>query len=188
MMPLWTTAISPFDACGCAFAGDGAPCVAQRVCEMPVTARRDASHSACAARSATRAVLTSRASCGAPAAAVDDREAGRIVAAIFETADAVDQHRNNIARSRPRRRYRTCASVSRPLRVLGFFIGRFQPGTLTCGARATVSAPAGASFADRAARRRSSRRGRSVTGATSTQFEPIDASSSITVRCLFAPS
>ena len=41
MMPLWTTAISPSDMCGCALAGVGAPCVAQRVCEMPVCAVSD---------------------------------------------------------------------------------------------------------------------------------------------------
>src|SRR5437660_1396233 len=36
MMPLWTTTRSPEQsACGCAFASDGRPCVAQRVCAIP---------------------------------------------------------------------------------------------------------------------------------------------------------
>jgi hypothetical protein len=64
MMPLWTTAISPPEMCGCALADVGAPWVAQRVCEIPVCAD-SACASACAARSATRKVLTSRSRCGA---------------------------------------------------------------------------------------------------------------------------
>src|SRR5689334_3084234 len=63
MMPLWTTATSPPERCGCALSDVGAPCVAQRVCEMPVVAVR-CSASACAARSATRAVDTRRSRTG----------------------------------------------------------------------------------------------------------------------------
>jgi hypothetical protein len=67
------------------------------------------------------------------------------------------------------------------------FSGRCQPGTLTCRGRATVSVSAGASretvlpppmVAPRPIR----------IGATSTQFDPMLALSSITVRCLLAPS
>ena len=68
MIPLWTTAISPCDVCGCALPDVGLPCVAQRVCEIPVTRIEPASTRACAARSATRAVLTSRVRRGAPTA------------------------------------------------------------------------------------------------------------------------
>ena len=61
MMPLCTTAISPPETCGCALTGVGAPCVAQRVCAMPVV---PVMPPACdrASRSATRAVLTTRCS------------------------------------------------------------------------------------------------------------------------------
>src|SRR4030095_1265241 len=70
---------------------------------------------------------------------------------------------------------------------LAFFTGRFQPWTTTGPALATVNSPAGASFvivlpAPIVAPLPT------LTGATSTQFDPIDASSSITVRCLLAPS
>ena len=66
MMPLCTTAISPPDVCGCAFTDVGAPCVAQRVCEMPVVAAMPPA-ATCASRSATRAVLTVRCSRGGAA-------------------------------------------------------------------------------------------------------------------------
>ena len=56
--------------------------------------------SACAARSATRAVLTSRSRCGTRGIVADDREAGRVVAAVFEPPDAVDQDRDDVARGR----------------------------------------------------------------------------------------
>ncbi len=85
------------DRCGCALTGDGAPCVAQRVCEMPVPPESCRS-SACAARSATRAVLTSRSSRAAPLAGGDDRQPGRVVAPVLEPADAVDQDRDDVAR------------------------------------------------------------------------------------------
>jgi hypothetical protein len=64
MMPLCTTATSELDTCGCALTGVGAPCVAHRVCEMPVVPASCAD-CACSARCATRAVLTSRCSRGA---------------------------------------------------------------------------------------------------------------------------
>ncbi len=96
MMPLWTTAISLFDTCGCAFTCDGAPCVAQRVCEMPVKPARlrrvGLRGEIGDARGAHEALERRR------AVAADDREPRRIVAAILEAADAVDQHRNHIAR------------------------------------------------------------------------------------------
>ncbi len=68
-----------------------------------------------------------------------------------------------------------------------FLAGRFQPGNDTCFARDKVSEPAGASLvivlpAPIVAPRPI------VTGATSCVSEPMNASSSMTVRCLFAPS
>ena len=38
MIPLCTTATPPY-LCGCAFSSDGLPCVAHRVCPMPVIPR-----------------------------------------------------------------------------------------------------------------------------------------------------
>jgi hypothetical protein len=61
MMPLCTSAISPRENIGCAFWVSGAPCVAQRVCAIPVSA----AICCCAtwpARSATRATLRRRSS------------------------------------------------------------------------------------------------------------------------------
>ena len=96
MMPLCTTAISPPETCGCALTGVGAPCVAQRVCEMPGVPvevrrfgpRREVRH----ARGRNEPLELRR------LAAADDRETARIVAAVFEAADAVDQDRNDVAR------------------------------------------------------------------------------------------
>ena len=47
MMPLWTTANSHEgpETCGCALAGEGAPCVAQRVWAMPACAESSLSRS-----------------------------------------------------------------------------------------------------------------------------------------------
>ena len=98
--------------------------------------RAAAASSACAARSATRAVLTSRSRCGALPFA-DDREAGRVVAAVLEPADAVDQDRDDVARATTRRR---CRTWRQPFGAFGFLIGRFQPGTLTCARPAPRSA------------------------------------------------
>ena len=61
MMPLCTTAISPPEKCGWALLVLGAPCVAQRVCEMPVLPATP-SASTCAFSSATRCVLRERTS------------------------------------------------------------------------------------------------------------------------------
>ena len=135
MMPLWTTAISPAERCGWALTGVGAPCVAQRVCEMPVPLERCAA-SACAARSATRAVLTRRDRRAWPSLRFDDREAGRVVAPVLEATDAVDQDRDDIARGG---RADDAAHVSTPVLALsgrsfslGFLTGRFQPTTDVC--------------------------------------------------------
>ncbi|OIQ68388.1 hypothetical protein GALL_500210 [mine drainage metagenome] len=57
MMPLCTSASTPLDSIGCALCVAGAPCVAQRVWQMPVAA---VSPAACARRSATRCVVRRR--------------------------------------------------------------------------------------------------------------------------------
>jgi hypothetical protein len=77
---------------------DGAPCVAHRVCEIPVN---PVSCVLSALRSEIRDARRADEPLEHPGPvgiAADDREARRIVAAVFETADAVDQHWNNIAR------------------------------------------------------------------------------------------
>ena len=73
------------------------------------------------------------------------------------------------------------------LSVLGCFFGRFQPGTDICLARETVSCPGGASRVSVVPAPIVAPRP-TVTGATSCVSEPMNTSSSITVRCLFAPS
>ncbi len=67
MIPLWTTAISPCEVCGCALPDVGLPCVAQRVCEIPVTASSLLARRLRGEIGDTRAVLTSRVRRGAPA-------------------------------------------------------------------------------------------------------------------------
>ena len=73
------------------------------------------------------------------------------------------------------------------VRGLGGFTGRCQPATATCRGRASDSWPAGASRtmtlpAPMVAP------SPTVTGATSTQLEPMLAPAPMTVRCLLAPS
>src|SRR5450759_663816 len=68
-----------------------------------------------------------------------------------------------------------------------FFVGRFHPATVTCLLRDKVSSPSGAlrvivEPAPIVAPLPT------VTGATNCVFEPMNTSSSMMVRCLFAPS
>ena len=95
-------------------------------------ARRGGAPCACASRSATRAVDTSRSS-AVPCAPFEDREPGRVVAAILEPADAFDQDRERRCAGRPRRRCRTCWA---PIPVLLSLTGRCQPCDRDLGARA----------------------------------------------------
>src|SRR5882672_10862211 len=119
-------------------------------------------------------------------AAIDHREAGRVIAAVFETADALDQDRNDVAIG-------CCANDAthsglRTGDYSGAFLrGRCQRLMDTCGARASVNCPGGASWlivlpppivAPAPI----------VIGATSTQFDPTCTSSPMTDRCLFTPS
>ena len=112
-----------------------------------------------------------------------DGDAGRVVAAILEALQALDEHGNDVA---------LCDGSDDAAHIfacpyLGFFLGRCQPATVTCFERASVSSPAGAFFvivepAPIVAPAPIS------TGATSIAPEPMNALSPITVRCLFAPS
>ena len=96
MMPLCTTA-SRSVACGCALLSVGAPCVAQRVWPMPmvplerlaVQPRLEIAQLAFGAAARQRAVL-------------ERGDAGRIVAAIFEPLQRVDElPRHRLAAENP---------------------------------------------------------------------------------------
>ena len=72
----------------------------------------------------------------------DDREAGRVVAAVLEPSNAVDQDGNDVPRGR------RSDDAAHGVSLSGASVsstGRFQPGTLTWRGRATVSVSAGAS-------------------------------------------
>ena len=66
--------------------------------------------------------------------------------------------------------------------------GRFQPASVACRARATRQLAGRRVLARSSSRRRSWRRRRPSTGATSTQLLPTCTSAPISVRCLLAPS
>src|SRR5215472_12821622 len=110
--------------------------------------------------------------------AIQDREAGRVVAAIFQTTHAFNQDWNHIVAG-DRADY--AAHGSYP------FVGRFQSPRATCVLELSASDPPGTSFhtvvpAPMVAPRPT------VTGATSCVSEPICTSSSMMVRCLLTPS
>ena len=91
MMPLWTTATRSV-ACGWALSSVGRPCVAQRVWPMPIV---PPSGSRSRRSSSVRELAF-----GAPAAEhafLQRGDAGRVVAAVFEPLERVDQ----LARDRP---------------------------------------------------------------------------------------
>src|SRR5262249_490048 len=112
--------------------------------------------------------------------AVHHRHARRIVAAVLEPLQTLDEDRNHVTLG-----YRTddAAHVYPCL----FLAGRFQPGMLTCFALDSVSSPAGASRVSVVPAPRVAPRPTRM-GATSWVSEPMNTSSSMTVRCLFAPS
>ena len=92
MMPLWTTTIGRVQSrCGCAFSSVGRPCVAQRVCPMPYT---PASGSASQHLLEGDSLPALRRTSTAPS--LDDRDAGRIVAAVFEPPQPLDQDRHDL--------------------------------------------------------------------------------------------
>src|ERR1700756_2309941 len=103
MMPLWTSAMralrsascglaaasvaSAPEKCGWALCTAGTPCVAQRVCAMPVP---DCTWSAltCSCSSATRAALH---------AVLVHCDAAGVIAAVFEALQALDEDGNDVA-------------------------------------------------------------------------------------------
>ena len=92
MMPLWTTTIRPVQSrCGWAFSSVGRPCVAHRVWPIPYSP------------SSGLPAMTSSSRASLPAlrlqldvAVADDRDPGRVVAAVLEPAQAVDQNRKQL--------------------------------------------------------------------------------------------
>ena len=96
MIPLWMTTTRPeASRCGWAFSSEGRPCVAQRVWPMPVRpgerlgldARRQVPELPLAPRHADEAVVA------------EDGDAGRVVAAVLEALQAVDEDRRRLART-----------------------------------------------------------------------------------------
>ena len=77
MMPLWTTEMPP-DMCGCELRSEGTPCVAQRVCAMPM-APESFSLPASFSSSATRPVQRTRRSADFAAFADKEMKAGKTV-------------------------------------------------------------------------------------------------------------
>ena len=90
MIPLWMTVMSPVQSwCGWAFRSFGRPCVAQRVWASPIAA--------CGIRSAI-AVVRLDSLPGAlldeqVAGLVDEGDPGRVVAAVLEALEPLDQDR-----------------------------------------------------------------------------------------------
>ena len=112
---------------------------------------------------------------------VDQGETGRVIATVFELAQAFNEDRDDVAVSD-----RGDDSTHDSTHFL-ILTGRFQPGMDSCLARETVSVSGGASLvsvvpapsvAPRPTR----------TGATSCVSEPMKTSSSMIVRNLLAPS
>ena len=95
MMPLWTSA-SRCVACGWALVSVGLPCVAQRVWPMP---ERPASGDRSSLSSRFRSLPSARRRVRWPSSSV--ATPGRVVAAIFEPLQRVEQER----RRRPRTQY-----------------------------------------------------------------------------------
>ncbi len=84
MMPLCTTATLP-ERCGCALSSVGGPWVAQRVWPMPVA---PSTHSLRSFFTRLSSLPSERRR--AQLATLDDRDAGRVVAAVLEAPEALD--------------------------------------------------------------------------------------------------
>ena len=91
--------------CGCALRSLGAPCVAQRVWAMPSVPAIGLSRQ----RLFQRAHLAHRAQAPQLAVGGQHRDAGRVVAAVFEALQTLDQDRHDIAPGDSLRLFRTCA-------------------------------------------------------------------------------
>ena len=111
-------------------------------------------------------------------ASVDHRETARVVTSVFEPSDALDEYGNHVFA-----RYGSDNSAhdAQP------FLGRCQPVIVTCLFCDSVSSPAGTSLVMVAPAAIVAPRW-TVTGATSCVSDPMCTSSSMIVRCLFAPS
>ena len=97
MMPLWMTVISPVQSrCGWALRSFGRPWVAQRVWARPIAA--------CGVRSAMAVwrltSLPARFSTNSVARVVDERDAGRVVAAVLEALEPLDEDRARLPGTR----------------------------------------------------------------------------------------
>ena len=88
MMPLWIRASLPSSPprCGWALASVGPPWVAQRVCPMPVRGRRAAARASIAASEVGQ---LAGALAGGDVVAVDEGDAGRVVAAVLQPGQAL---------------------------------------------------------------------------------------------------
>ena len=85
MMPLWTTATRSV-ACGCALVSVGRPCVAQRVWPMPLW---PFSGSLCSRASRFFSLPSARRR--SSRAVLERGDAGRIIAAIFQPLQRIDE-------------------------------------------------------------------------------------------------
>jgi hypothetical protein len=91
MMPLCTTATLSREAIGCALRSLGAPCVAQRVCAMPVMPRQRA-----VARQRVELLHLALGAHSAGAPVRHERDAGGVVAPVFERLQTCDQGRDDV--------------------------------------------------------------------------------------------
>src|SRR4029077_7471211 len=114
--------------------------------------------------------------------AVHHGDPGRIVAAVFEPLQPLDEDGNDVTLG-----YRSDDSAHVRLYFFAVLTGRFQPGMLTCLARERVSSPGGASWVSVVPPPRVAPRPTRI-GATSCVSDPMKTSSSMMVRYLFAPS
>ena len=87
MMPLCTTTMWPVQSrWGCAFSSVGRPCVAQRVWPMPYSPS-----SGLTARTSSRRASLPALRRSSMRAVADDRDAGRVVAAVLEPPQPLDE-------------------------------------------------------------------------------------------------
>ena len=96
MMPLWMTVMSPVQSTwGCAFRSFGRPWVAQRVWARPIAAcGRPVGERRLEVAELAGPLLDEQV-----AVVVDERDAGRVVAAVLEAREALDQDGPGLTRS-----------------------------------------------------------------------------------------
>src|SRR5688572_8893648 len=86
------TATRSPDRCGCAFASVTPPCVAQRVCDAEPARQRLRAELGLELRDFADGAAQSELLVG-----LHDGEASRVVAAVFEALQALDEHGNDVA-------------------------------------------------------------------------------------------